>query len=322
MIFGWDEASWQGIPNILRMIQVYRYLFCFEKITGEGNYVNLIWVAIRALCRQCGVLFGGYDWVEPHLMASDEDGVFYARDYLRVYTDRQPGEIVGVDFESPLWASGPLGRNIESAMRAYFFTLRDEGGGKVLVYTARYFLQETGASAWAWLCEANGFYLWQAAPGATGTLPDDADWPGTPAPFAATAVHQFDWYGTNDAVAGNFDRNRFLGTIEELRALGLPGGAPAGPPTQEGEVQIPPAGKWGFQITEAGETVVALNFGGKTTRVSSVRIADIGVGVESATEPGVIDYRSFKDEQALDWHEARPAPDATRQPVGTPKVVQ
>lgn len=306
MIFGWDGASWQDIPNVARM-RALLYLFCFEKITGEGNYVNLIWVAIRALCRQFDVLFGGYDWVEPHLLASDADGVFYARDYLRVYTDRRPGEILGVDFESPIWATGPLGRNIESAMKAYLYTLRDEGGGKVLIYTAPYFLQETGASNWGWLTEANGFYLWQAAPGQGGTTPDFGPWPATPPPFSRTVVHQFDWHGRNDAIAGDFDRNRFLGTIEELRALGLPDGAPAGGPTQEGEVQIPPAGKWGFQITEAGEVVVALNFGGKTRRVDGVRIADVGVSVESDTAPGVLVDRSFKDEQAQDWRERRPA---------------
>lgn len=308
MIFGWDGSSWQGIPKVKLML-LAGFLFVVEKITGEGNYVNLIWEMIRQACYDAGVKFGGYDWVEPHLMDGPDAGVFYANDFLRVFKPR-PGDIVAVDFESPIWFTGPLGRNIEAAMRAYLFTLRDACGGRMLIYTAPYFLKETGADKWAWFNEANGFYLWQAAPGETGTLPDDAPWPGPPAPFTATLVHQFDWHRQLPAaIAGEFDVNRCEVTLDQLIAtVGFRTDAPSTPVEEPMSVPVPAEGKYGVIVLPNGNTVVVMNFGGQTTPdgVVGVRIVDAGVSVKSATAPGVIDDRSFKDEAAQPWRE-RPA---------------
>lgn len=305
MLFGWDGASYQGRPN-QAMLKAEGHSFVIEKITGEGNYVNPYWQQVREDAHANGIVFGGYDWVEPQSGLSASDA---AKDFLRVFNP-QPGEIVAVDFETTDWFKGPLGYAIGGWMRAYLETLRDAVGGTVLVYTAPYFLAETGAVNWGWMCEPNGFYLWQAAPGA-GMMDDGSFWPATPLPFHRTTVHQHQWHATSAAIPGaEFDRNRFPGTVEELRALAVPQPKVVAEivperKTEVAEVREPVAGKWTAYINDAGETVVALNFGGNTARIDGVRIADIGVSVESATEPGVLEDRSFKDEQAQDWRERR-----------------
>lgn len=308
MLFGWDGASYQGRPD-QALLKREGHAFVIEKITGEGNYVNPYWQQVREDAHTNGIVFGGYDWVEPQLMAGVADGIAAARDYLRVFNP-QPGEIVAVDFETVDWSRGPLGRTIERPMRAYLETLRDAVGGTVLVYTAPYFLVETGAIAWSWMCEANGFYLWQAAPGA-GMMADDSFWPATPLPFHRTTMHQHQWHARSAAIPGTeFDRNRFDGTVEELLALAVPqpkvvAEVVTDKKTEASEVREPVAGKWTAYINDAGETVVALNFGGNTARIDGVRIVDIGVSVESATERGVLLDRSFRDEQAQGWRERR-----------------
>jgi len=219
MIYGWDGASWQGVPDCAQLRRE-NHDFCIEKVTGEGDYINPVWRAVRDGCRAAGVLFGSYDWIRPQEWAIVADAIAGARDYLRVLGPRQAGELLTVDFEDPDWFRGPLGRGIEAAMKAYLYTLKDEGGQEVVVYTGPYYLQETGASGWDWL--GRDFHLWQAAPG-PGMMADDSFWPSTPAPFNRTLIHQHQWYAESGAIVGNFDRDRFQGTREELMGYGYPG---------------------------------------------------------------------------------------------------
>lgn len=223
MIFGVDIASWQGNPDFARL-KAEGHEFAITKTTGEQNYVNPLWRGNRDRARAADLIVGTYDWVEPQGAAS-LSGADAARDYLRVIGERQPTDLLCVDFESPEWTSGPLGRDIEPWMREYLYTLRDLAGQPVIVYTARYFLEETGATGWDWL--GKDFLYWQAAPGPKAMLPDDAPWPATTPPFAATLIHQHQWHATSAAVVGEFDRNRFQGTRAELAAYGLPGTPPA-----------------------------------------------------------------------------------------------
>jgi len=303
MLFGWDGASWQGRPDV-PALRDEGHAFVIEKVTGEGNYINPYWSLVRDDARAAGVVFGGYDWVMPQEWVSDDDARAAARDYLRVLGARQQHELIAVDFEEQGWASGLLGANIESAMRAYLTTLRDESGQTIIFYTAPYFLAETGADGWTWLRDL--CVLWLAAPGKDAMLPDDAPWPSAPAPFSATALHQHQWHATSSAVAGEFDRDRFRGSIDDLRALGLPGNDVTGENhAGGGQVIEPVSGKYTAYINDAGEAIVVLNFGGPTPRIDGIRIVDVGVSVESATEPGVILDRSFQGESAQPWHDRR-----------------
>jgi len=223
MLYGMDFASHQGYPDFGRL-EGEGIAFAICKVTGENNYVNPYFPKNRDAVRHTSILWGTYDWVEPQGSASLSGGDA-ARDYLRVLGERQPTDLLCVDFESPEWASGPLGRAIEPWMREYLYTLRDTAGQPVIVYTARYFLEETGATGWDWL--GKDFLYWQAAPGPKAMLPDDTAWPTTTPPFAATLIHQHQWHATSAAVVGEFDRNRFRGTRAELAAYGLPGTPPA-----------------------------------------------------------------------------------------------
>lgn len=315
--YGMDYASWQGRPDFPKL-EGEGITFAITKVTGEGNYVNPYWHENTIAARFARIVSGFYDWVEPQGWANDGDGTASAHDYAGVITPAlQPGDLICVDFETPQWNIGPLGTAIESAFKAYMFGLRDTLVAPIIIYTGPYFLDETGAREWTWLTEANGFYLWEAAPGA-GMLPDDAGWLPVERPFTKPAIfHQHQWYATSDAVVGQFDRDRFQGTADDLARYGVPNHflskAPLNPSGTlaaalaqiGGDVKEPAEGKYTAYINDDGAAIVVLNFGGKTGRIAGVAIKDVGVTVESATEPGVLEDRSFKDEAAQPWNERR-----------------
>lgn len=285
-IFGWDGASYQGVPNVAQL-KAEGHDFCIEKVTGEGSYVNPVWSAVRDACRAAGVIFGSYDWVMPQEWGALTDATSAARDYLATLGQRQAGELLTVDFEEAKWSTGPLGRNIEQTMKAYLYTLRDEGGQPVIVYTAPYFLAETGASGWAWL--GQDFHLWQAAPG-PGMMADDSFWPATPAPFARTLLHQHQWTATSGAVVGQFDRDRFDGTVDELRAYGYPGEVTAAmvakDPVQAITEALGATNATGEDVRPyvdaQGRAHVDICFGGTAATVVGVNSVDIGISVVNA----------------------------------------
>ncbi len=315
---GMDYASWQGRPDFPKLAGE-GITFAITKVTGEGNYVNPYWHDNTLAARLAQVITGFYDWVEPQGWANDGDGTASAHDYASVIAPAlRPGDLVCVDFETPQWKDGPLGTNIESAFKAYMFGLKDTLVAPIILYTGPYFLDETGARNWTWLSEANGFYLWEAAPG-SGMLPDDAGWLGVERPFTQPAIlHQHQWYATSDAVVGQFDRDRFNGSAADLARYGIPNHdiskkAPLDPigtiadvlAQIGGDVKEPAEGKYTAYINQDGAAIVVLNFGGKTGKIAGVAIKDVGVTVESATEPGVLEDRSFKDEEAQPWNERR-----------------
>lgn len=305
---GLDYASWQGRPHF-PTLKGEGIAFAITKVTGENNYVNPYWGENTVAARAASVVTGFYDWVEPHLMATPDDGAAAARDYLRVIAPLvRPGDLICVDYESPLWKTGPRGTDIAPVMRPYFETIRDEGPSRtVIVYTGGYFLQETGADKWDWLTEENGFFLWNAAPGA-GMMADDSFWPATPKPFTRTVFHQHQWYATSDAIVGQFDKDRFLGAVEDLALYGVPDTELSKAPValeELGDVKEPADGKYTAYINDNGEAIVVLNFGGKTGRIAGVNIVDVGVTVASATEDNVLEDRSFKNLEAQPWTERR-----------------
>lgn len=292
MIYGVDVASWQGYPD-WPLLKQQGHEFMISKVTGEGSYINSYAVANIERARAAGLVVGGYDWVEPQ---SGMTGEAAARDYLRVLDAigaRQPGDLLTVDYETPDWMNGPYGRSIEPFMKAYLYTLRDEGGQPVIVYTAPYFLKETGAERWDWL--GQDFAYWIAAPGPTAMLPDDAPWPSGALvkPWAQAIMHQHQWHARSAAVQGEFDRNRFNGTREQLLAYGR-GGAP-----KEGQVKEPAAGTATQYLNERGELVAVVNFGGEATKILGVDYQDIGGRVENAQ--GATYHRSLQQGVMQGW---------------------
>lgn len=296
MLFGLDIASYQGYPDFVQLAEE-GHSFCITKVTGEQHYVNPFWARNMASARAAGMVVGGYDWVECQ---SGDAPTAAAEDYLRVLGERQVGDLLTVDFETPEWHTGPLGRDIEAWMRTYLYTLRDKGGQPVIVYTAPYFLLETRALGWEWL--GRDFLLWQAAPGQDAMLPDDARWPVTPLPWTSTLIHQHQWHATSDAVRGEFDRNRFRGTRAELFGYGLPG------PKEAGEVQEPAAGKFTAYINARNEPIFVWNAGGQTPRIDGINVQDLGLSVESATEPGALLDISIQNNVVGVYHERKVQP--------------
>ncbi len=233
-----------------------------------------------------------------------------------------------MDWETAEWFSGPLGRNVEEYMRRYFFRLRDEfvrrGGKRTLTYTAPYFLEETGGYDWAWLPEVTDF--WIAAPGPTKgpdtMLPDDAAWPkgALVLPWSKATMHQHQWYATSPGLVGYIDRDRFDGSREQLLALGL-GGVPE---PEEGQVQEPPAGKFTAYVNDQKEPIFVWNMGGQVGPggILGINVQDLGMTVDSATEPGVPIDRSIQGNEVNLFHDRRQDATATQQPVGEIAVVE
>lgn len=299
--FGLDYASHQGWIDFAQL-RAEGNEFAITKVTGEGSYINPYWERNHAAARAAGLIVGTYDWVEPQ---GDLSGDEAARDYLRVVGDRQPGDLLTVDFETPEWYTGPLGRDIEAWMRTYLYTLKELSGQPVIVYTAPYFLQETGAVGWDWL--GRDFLYWMAAPG-EGMAPDDAPWqqPLGP-PWSVVTLHQHQWYARSSAIGtgANFDRNRFNGDRAALMAYGKPGATGMIPvATDEGSiVQEPPSGKFTAYINDKKETIFCWNAGGEAERIDGIAVVDLGVSVVNAA--GEKYDRSIQDNVIQVWHDRK-----------------
>lgn len=298
MLYGVDVASWQGVPDWSELSRS-GHRFMLTKVTGEGSYVNLLWPDNFDRAFRAGLVPGSYDWVEPQRPAPADSaaaaGGNAARDYWRTLGVRSQYCLIAVDFETPEWDAGPFGKNIEPFMRSYLYTLASLAKRPVLLYTGEYFLSATGAGKWDWL--GRDFLLWLAAPGA-GMLPDAAPWPDAPAPFAGVTIHQYQWHATGAGVRGEYDRNRTRLTFSQLSAIA----------SGNGEVHViePTAGKYGAYVNDAGETIFVWNAGGKTRRVLGIDVRDIGVTVESYTEPETVQESiSIQNQSVTAWHESR-----------------
>lgn len=320
MLYLIDHASHQGRIDMQR-IKDLGHVAEIGKATGEGNYVNPEYAPNHAEAIRVGLTTGSYDWTEPQDPREPE---WLAADYLRVVEamgGRPKGHLLGIDFETPDWYTGPRGRNIEPFMRRYTLHLLDISGQGVEFYTGPYFMQETGGVNWHWLNHPK-IRLWLAAPG-EGMMADDSYWPQVDIrPFADVGIHQHQWHARDRAIGtgAEFDRNRFRGTVIDLRANGYQGGisqadvisGSLGKPSIKEEVfamptiAVPPRGKWSTQVID-GVAVLVMAFDGETPPdgIVGVAIKDVGVTVKSATEEGVTISMSFRDEQFTGFQENR-----------------
>lgn len=290
----------------MALLKQQGHAFAIGKVTGEGDYVNPYYRPNHDRAVAAGVIPGGYDWVEPQDARS---GAWLAEDYLRVIGPRPQGYLLTVDFETPDWYKGHRGRNIEPFMKEYLYTLLEKAKQPILIYTAPYFLQETGAQYWTWL--AKDFFYWMAAPG-SGMVDDNAPWHGTMGgPWSVMTMHQHQWYAKSAAIGSgaNFDRNRFNGTLAELKRIGYQGGISQaevisgglGRIKEDNQVQEPAAGKWTTYINDKGESVFVWNAGGKAKRILGVNVQDIGLSVEN-DDNETFDI-SIQNNEAHPWRE-------------------
>lgn len=316
MLYLIDHASHQGIIDMQRLKDL-GHSAEIGKATGEGNYVNPNYAQNHAAAIAAGLITGSYDWVEPQ---DARDPEFLAEDYLRVVDTlggRPKGHLLGVDFETPEWFTGPRGREVEDFMRRYVMRLLEISGQGIEFYTGPYFMQETGGVNWGWLNHPK-IRLWLAAPG-EGMMADDSYWPNVDIrPFTEASIHQHQWHAMDRAIGSGaeFDRNRFRGTIIDLAANGAQGAATVARKEaiavvdERHFIAVPPRGKWSGEVIN-GVGVLVLAFDGETTPdgIVGIDIVDVGITVKSATEEGVTISMSFKDEQFTGFQENR---DGTR----------
>jgi hypothetical protein len=313
MLFGADLASHQGDVDMIRL-QAIGHSFVIDKATGENNYFNPYYFANNARKIAAKVVPGSYDWYEPQ---DPREGEWLAEDYLRSIGERGTGHLLGVDFETEEWATGPLGTNIEEKTRRYIMRLLDISGQGLEFYTGPYFMQQTGAINWGWLNHPR-IRLWLAAPG-PGMMADDSYWPQVDIrPFTVVGIHQHQWFARDRAIGTgvNYDRDRFNGTLAELVANGYQGhisqaeviSGAFGKGTIKQEVSIvqePPAGKYTAYINAQGEAIFVWNAGGQTKHIDGINVQDLGLSVESATEPGVMVDISIQNNTAQPWRERK-----------------
>ena len=302
MLFGIDCASHQGYPDWEQLARE-GHTFMVTKVNGEGAYVNPYWRENHDRARAAGLIPGSYDWVEPQ-MAQFMTGEEAAADYLRVVGDRLRGSLLTVDFESPEWNRGILGSDVEEWMKRYLYALKQRSRQEVIVYSAPYFMRETGAQRWAWM--GQDFKYWMAAPGsATGThnmLPDTVAWPATvTGPWRQVLIHQHQWFARSPAVRQHFDRNRFRGTRAELAALTLKHG-------EVSEVQVPEPGKFTAYVDPVTRNPIFVwNMGGQAgpDGILGIDIKDMGMTVASATEEGMQVSASIQNTSVQPHHASR-----------------
>lgn len=321
ILFGVDGYSGQGVLTPKQWVRLHRedgIGYAMWKATGEGGYFNETYFPNRDNVRLAneqlgydGIQWGSYDWFEPS-MAGRLSGVDAAHDYLNSIGPRDPGHLLMVDFESPIWDKGPLGSDIERYCVDYFMTLSTESDQLIGVYYGPYFPRETGADEWEWLGDTSKFFAWIAAPGPNQQAPDSIGWPsaGIAVPLPVVTIHQHQWHAQFAATGGTeWDRNRFHGTAVELLKYGYKGEVV--PDKKRLEVPLPPPGRWSPGIAEdsddgSGQPYIIWNAGGRTKRIDGARLIEAGLSVESYTEPGMILDVTVRNDEQLPWGQPRP----------------
>ncbi|MCE9572386.1 MAG: FG-GAP-like repeat-containing protein [Deltaproteobacteria bacterium] len=164
--------------------------------------------------RAAGVLRGAYHFFDPR-----EDGVAQAQHFLAVVGPLAADDLPPMlDLECPDgnsaclgWAGGtgatPAGL-IRQRVIAFLDTVEQATGKRPIVYTFNAYFSSNGVDTTG----LDRWPLWIAYPVSGGCFQ-------FPAPWAQPAMWQWSWTGQVPGIAGGVDRDRFLGTREQLLAL-------------------------------------------------------------------------------------------------------
>jgi lysozyme len=165
---------------------------------------NMLGMANNGLAR------GAYHFGLPSQNGAVAEAEHFVATLLGQLGDLAPGDVVALDLEDPA-AGGDL-----SAWTLQWLRHTEQlVGFKPLVYTSPGYAQAHGLAT---LPEIGQHGLWLASWGVSTPPP-------APAPWDLVAIHQYGVgaAGSVPGVAGEIDRNRFNGTIEQFRKYGKPG---------------------------------------------------------------------------------------------------
>lgn len=210
LLRGIDVASWQGQPD-WRQVAASGIQFAFTKATEGMGYLNPTfarnWLEIRA----AGIKRGAYHFAEPDVNRPEDEADYFLANVHRV-GGLAAGDMLALDLEDK---EGSLRRMPDGAVAAWALAwlryVERQTGVVPLLYTGAYIISEHGLTDPAFA----RYPLWLASYRETP--------PPAPAPWASIAIWQHSDQGSVPGIAGAVDLNRFLGTAEELAALGKPG---------------------------------------------------------------------------------------------------
>ena len=207
---GIDVASWQGQPD-WRIVAASGIQFAITKATEGVGYLNPTfarnWLEIKA----AGITRGAYHFAELGANTPEAEADYFLANVGRV-GGLAAGDMVALDLEDK---KGSLGRMPEGAVSSWALAwlryVERQTGVAPLLYTAPNVITEYslfGYPAFA------GYPLWLAS------YRDGV--PPVPAPWKEISIWQHSDKGSVPGIVGNVDLNRFMGTAEQLAALGKP----------------------------------------------------------------------------------------------------
>jgi MYXO-CTERM domain-containing protein len=242
---GQEEATWttsealqQCAKNVVEGIDIYDGTgtidwtsvksagvdFAMIKAT-QGTYNTQSTFATNwSGSKAAGLYRSAYHFFDP-----TEDGTAQAQHFLSVLGKPQPDDMPAMlDIECPdgdpnclyQGASGQASASdVYTRMWAWIDTVEKATGKKPIVYTfGSYFssngIDTTGLSAYP-------LFIADPTGGSTNCF-------SVPAPWSSAVIWQYSWTGTVSGIAGQVDRDRFIGTLAQL-------GGFANPPTTGGD---------------------------------------------------------------------------------------
>lgn len=209
MIIGYDVANVNG-PNFVFPQDA---AFIFAKVSQDATFVDQEYTRFRTNARNLGIPFGGYHYGDP----KEQPSAYESCDrFIDLLGEQLPGELGALDAEQDSGYGGyrpgdPANRPWTIAWGERFLAKKN--------YKAKLYIGKSALSEFDLVIPEipELFDLWYAWWSGDST-PDNP--PPAPPPFDVVGYKLWQYN------ADNIDKDAWLGTVEELRATGMPGGTP------------------------------------------------------------------------------------------------
>jgi lysozyme len=206
---GLDVSDYQGRPS-WPAVKASGYSFAFAKATqSTGNVQDTIATDLAGI-RAAGMIAGAY-----HFFSFDTDPVQQAQHFLSIYEPRSGDLPPMLDLEYPDPNVAKLSCGPDDAVAriaAFLRTVEGKTKHRCLLYMGYYFWQDA-------LGRTDGFSghpLWLAQYSAGTT-------PLVPGAWKSATIWQYSESGAIGGISCGVDLDRFLGSLDELRALTMTG---------------------------------------------------------------------------------------------------
>ena len=215
----WDKVAGSGVK------------FAFIKAT-QGTYnTQTNFSASWSSAKSAGILRGAYHFFDP-----TQDGAAQAAHYLQTLGGDYGELPAALDLECPNGdakclggpgAGNAPGSAITKRVHQFLDAVEATTGRKPIVYTFPAYFGGAGVS----VAGLDAYPLWIASLSSTCAT--------TPSPWKKPVFWQYSWTGSVPGINAKVDKDRFLGTLDELIAFSN-GQAPAPPPPSTGTSPPPP----------------------------------------------------------------------------------